>query len=326
MLSFFHLQSHSHRCQTFEEILHLDTPTRQIIHHGSHGPGILLRSLINERQFALPRLVGNRLAFQFADMSGYHRVVRRIEHHLSILEKLQLLLAFLIHRGKILLMRPADIRNHANRRLYDVAQRIHLSRLADTRLEDAHLRLLIKQPNRKRHANLRVIRTWRTGHHQIPRLIFFRNHTRKHLIQPFLHDGLTVRARDTHDGNTELITMALSQPLQGLLRMEHLQEVPVRILHRIIRWHLLHHEASHSAVIQFIYIPVSIVSFTLQSEEQRFFRKTEAPAVSQQEAHVRGRVAIAVCSDQSSNFLYCVIHNAKVLFVFQSAKQNWKKP
>ena len=50
---------------------------------------------------------------------------------------------------------------HADGGLYDVAQCIHLAGLADARLEDADLRLLVEQPYGEGHANLRVVAAWR---------------------------------------------------------------------------------------------------------------------------------------------------------------------
>ena len=52
---------------------------------------------------------------------------------------------------------------HTDGGLDDVVQPGHLARLADARLKEGHLRLLVEQPDRQRHTNLRVVTLGRAG-------------------------------------------------------------------------------------------------------------------------------------------------------------------
>ena len=76
---------------------------------------------------------------------------------MGIVEQEHLLAALLLHGAEVLLMGCAEVGKHGDGGLYDVAQGLHLSRLADARLEDAHLRVVVHEPNAQRHAYLRVV-------------------------------------------------------------------------------------------------------------------------------------------------------------------------
>ena len=131
-------------------------------------------------------------------------IVRGIDHHLGIVEQLQLLHTFLVKGTEVLLMGAAQRCQHADRGLDDVAQGQHLAWLADACLEEGHLGLLVQQPHAEWHANLRVIALGRAGH-------LHRRH--QDLIEPLLDPRLTVRTRDAHHRDVELVAMTLSQSL-----------------------------------------------------------------------------------------------------------------
>ena len=88
-------------------------------------------------------------------------------------------------------------------------QGIHLAQLADARLENAHLSLVVEQPHGKRNSNLRIVTLGGTGDHMVGR---------ENLIEPFLHHRLTIGTRNAHNRYVELVTMTLSQSLQGFQR------------------------------------------------------------------------------------------------------------
>ena len=136
-------------------------------------------------------------------------IVRGVYNDLRITEQLQFLHAFLVHITEILLMGTTQRCQHTYRGLNDVVKRQHLARLTDTCLEERHLCLLVQQPHAQGHTQLRVVALGRTGH-------LHRRH--QNLVEPLLHPRLTVRPRNTHHRNIKLITMTLSQSLQGCQR------------------------------------------------------------------------------------------------------------
>ena len=70
------------------------------------------------------------------------------------MEERELLLQLVFHRRKIFLMGSTKTGEHTDGGLYDVAQRLHLTRLAYACFKERHLRLLVKQPHRERHTYL----------------------------------------------------------------------------------------------------------------------------------------------------------------------------
>ena len=74
-------------------------------------------------------------------------VVRTVHHRLRVVHQLQLLGTFLFQRAEILLMGRAEMCEHAYRRLYDVAQTLHLTSLTDAGLEESHAGMLVEQPD-----------------------------------------------------------------------------------------------------------------------------------------------------------------------------------
>ena len=94
-----------------------------------------------------------------ADTTAHGIVVHRIDQCCRVVHQFQLLDTLFLHRTEILLMGGCQTGQHTHRRLYDVVQCHHLTRLADACLKDTHFGLLIQQPNRKGYTNLRIIRT-----------------------------------------------------------------------------------------------------------------------------------------------------------------------
>ena len=66
--------------------------------------------------------------------------------------------------------------------------------------------MFVEQPHAQRHTDLRVIALRRTGDC---------HGGRQQLTEPLFHHRLSVAARDADDRDIKLITMTLSQPLQG---------------------------------------------------------------------------------------------------------------
>ena len=283
----------------FQSLGNLVVGESQIAGHSGTGSGIVFRGAVDERQFAFPRLVGHGLARQFPDVLCNHRVVGGIEHHLGIVEELQFLLAFLVHRSEILLMGRSHVGKHADGGLDDVAQCSHLARHTDARLEESHLRLFVQQPHGERHADLRIVGARRTRHHLFPR---------QYLEEPFLHDGLAVAARDAHRGYAVFVTMALGQSLQGLDDVGHAQEVAVGITHGIVWRHGLHHEIAHAATVEFADVAVSVVSFRLQCKKQSFLGEAQTTAVGKQETDVTSCVPIAMRPNERSDLFNRIVH------------------
>ena len=102
------------------------------------------------------------LVLHATDATADGIVIRAIDHRLCVVHQFKLLHTLLFHRTEILLMGCTQRGKHADGGLDDVAQGKHLTRLTDTGLKDTHLGLLVQQPYRERHADLRVIAARRT--------------------------------------------------------------------------------------------------------------------------------------------------------------------
>ena len=155
---------------------------------------------------------------------------------------------------------------HANRGLDDVVECLHLARLANAGFEDAHTRVLVEQPHRQRHTDLRIVATRRTCH-------LLRG--QEQLVEPLLDPGLTVRARDTHDGNAKLVAMAFGQSLQSSQRRGYFQEVGLRIALCESLRNLLYDKAANATTIEFIDIPMPVVALGAQGKKQSLFGETK---------------------------------------------------
>ena len=212
VLPFLHFQSHGNRFEVRHTLAELFGSDTQVQCCGSNRQRTLHRSLINERQLIhRQQLVTSptdalSLEVGTADTTAHEIIVGIVYDCLRIVEQLQFLHTFFLQRTEILLMRCTDRRQHANSRLDDVCQSRHLTRLTDASLKQAYLRLFVQQPNGQRHTDLRIETLGRTRHAMIGR---------QHLIEPLFDHRLTIRTRNTHHGNIKLITMALSQSLQG---------------------------------------------------------------------------------------------------------------
>ena len=214
MLTFLHLQTHGDRLQMGHPLCQLVGFDTQIQRDGQTGKRALQRGLVEERQLVLSACtfiyIGYDgmadLVFHFLDIqrggdiltappyllaliatatdATAHRViVGVVDHDLSAIEQLELLHALLLQRTEILLMGSTQIGQHTNGRLDDVTQRVHLTRLADTRFEQRHLCLFVKEPYAQGHTNLRVVALGRASHRQLGR---------QQLVEPLLHHRLTV--------------------------------------------------------------------------------------------------------------------------------------
>ncbi len=111
------------------------------------------------------------------------------------------------------------MRQHTDGGLDDVVQGRHLPGQTDACLKDGHTAALVQQPYRQRHTDLRVVAARGTGDAPTP----------ENLVQPLLHHGLAIGARDAYHGDVELVTMPLRQSLQGHQRVLHQQEVGIDV-------------------------------------------------------------------------------------------------
>ena len=192
-------------------------------------------------------LVGNRpeetlafQVFQLAHTATHQLVVAIIDHNLGVAEKLQLLFTLRFLAAEVLLMGVSEVRQHGNGGLNDVMQGRHLAHLTDAGFENAHLCVLVQQPNTKRNAYLRVVTAGRTRHKQV---------VTQQLIEPFLHHCLAITARNADYRYVEFVTMSLSQALKCLQCVDHLQEVGIGIVGLAIERHLRHHEIPYTTTI-----------------------------------------------------------------------------
>ena len=191
-----HLEAHGHRLQALHAPC--DFPGRQLeieadgeavdavadrrlVGEGDfEGPFLLLIIYIGDARGSLQLLDGGneeralrvhfrprqhlRLVARPGEAVRGERVVGTADHHLRVLEEAQLFVAFFLHGRKVLLVGRADVRHHADGRLYDGTERLHLVGLGDARLEDAHLRVLRELPHAERHPHLRIVGARRAGH------------------------------------------------------------------------------------------------------------------------------------------------------------------
>ena len=192
--------------------------------NGGTGEGALQRSLVVERQLvAAHHLVAPpayllALVATAADAAAHQVIVGIVDDDLGVLEQRQLLHTLLLQRAEVLLMGGTQRCHHTDGGLDNVAQGLHLARLADTSLKESDLCLLVEQPHRQRHANLRVVALGRACHHHVGR---------QYLVQPLLDHCLAVAASDAHHGDVELVTVTLGQPLEGSQRRWYDEEIGI---------------------------------------------------------------------------------------------------
>ena len=82
------------------------------------------------------------------------------------MEEDELLTAFGLASGKVLVVGCSKICQYCYRRLYDVAQRKHLTRLAYSCLKHSHLRVAVHEPYAQRYANLGIVAAGGAGDEQ----------------------------------------------------------------------------------------------------------------------------------------------------------------
>ena len=196
-------------------------------------------------------------------------------------------------------MGSAEVRQYGNRRLDDVTQGKHLSGQTDAGLEDADLRLVVHEPYRQRHTDLRVIRTRRACHKAVGR---------EYLVQPLLDDGLAVGARDADDRDVELVAVTLGEALQGLEGVGDTEEVSLREPLLVVVGNSRHHEVVNPTVVQAGEILVAVVALRLDGEEQRLLGETQRTAVGKQKADIGIRRTISARADEGGDFLNGISH------------------
>jgi len=228
------------------------------------------------------------------------------------MEENSLLPAFGLQRGKVFLMGSTKIGQHGYGGLDNITQGQHLVRLADTGLENAQPRVLIHQPDRERHSNLRIIATRTACHLHI---------RRQQLVQPLLDHRLPVRSGDSHNGYDQLISMTLGQSLQSLSGIEHFQEIGICVIGGITGGHCGDHEIFDSTTIKVGYIIVSIVALRFQRKKQSFLGEAKRTTIGKQEADVGIMFAITTRTYQGGYFLNSICH----YFYFYSACKDNKK-
>ena len=178
MASLFHLHSHGNRLKTCHTAGQFSGRQAQFQGYHSTGYRVGYRSIVNKRYgifffvplsihvcyggrcvtfchisnkhrcFFIGHRIVKRLAFvcTFCHRTAYQLVIGIVNDGFSIMEKHGLFATFFFLRRKVFLMGSTYIRKHGDGRLYDVAQSLHFSRLAYTRLKNAHLGLFVHQP------------------------------------------------------------------------------------------------------------------------------------------------------------------------------------
>ena len=102
--------------------------------------------------------------------------------------------------------------------------------------------------------------------------------------------------------------MTLRQSLQGSQRIHHLQEVCLRITLVGFYRHVFNYEVPYPSAIEVIDIPMTIVSFCFQREEQGFLWETERTAVSEKPPDLSLPTAIASGSYQGGHLFNRICH------------------
>ena len=77
----------------------------------------------------------------------HYRLVGIVNQHLCIFEEQEFLVAFLLYRRKVFLMCGTDVRHHADGRLDNGTQRLHLARLRYASFKNADAAAFVEQPD-----------------------------------------------------------------------------------------------------------------------------------------------------------------------------------
>ena len=196
----------------------------------------------------------------------YHWLVGIVNQHLCIFEEQEFLVAFLLYRRKVFLMCGTDVGHHADGRLDNGTQRLHLARLRYACFKNADAAALVEQPDRERHAHLRVVTAGRARH-------VHRKH--QQLVDPFLHNCFAVRAGDANDGQNVLLSVSLGEALQGFEGTEHAQEISIGIVRLVIFGHRADHEIAHAPAVEVGDIFVSVAHGSAEGEEKGCFGESQ---------------------------------------------------
>ena len=171
---------------------------------------------------------------------------------------------------EILLVCLPDIGKHAYGRTNHILQRHHLVRFRDTRFEDGQLVALVHLPHRKRHAHLRVV-TLGTAHDVVVGA--------KHLVEPFLDNGLAIATCNANDRDTELLTMVGCQRLQSFQRVGHNDERGFRTKSLGA---LFHHKSPDTFLVKLLNVLMTVVTMALQGKKQGLIGIHQMAAVDEQ--------------------------------------------
>ena len=215
------------------------------------------------------------------------------------MEEDEFLTALRLQALEVLLVGGTDVGQDGDGGLDDVAQGEHLTGLADASLEHTHLGLLVHEPYRQGHSYLGVVAARTAGHEQAGR---------EQLVEPLLHHRLAVGSGDAHDGDVELVTVSLCQSLESLQRIDHLQEVCLRIVGGVALGHVCHDEVPHPTAIKLRDVIMTVIALRLEREEQCFFRETKGSAVGKDEADIHVIVAITTRTYQCGYLFNRVCH------------------
>ena len=283
MLTFLHLQSHRYWLQERHSLIDILGRETELTRDDGTDDGVGDRSLINERKriavFLTFIYIGDDgevvllldvldeerslsillrpieflalIVVVLAHHLAHYLIITIIDDGLSIMEEDDLLTALRLQRLEVFLMGRTQVSKHGDGRLDDVTKSKHLARLTDTSLEDTHLGLLVHQPDRQRHTYLGIVAAWAASD---------KHGWREQLVEPLLDHRLAIGTRDADNRDIELITMTFSQALQSLQRVDHLEEVGLRIVGGIALRHISYYEISDTTAIQLWDVVVTVIS------------------------------------------------------------------
>ena len=304
-----HFQTHLHRHKLGATLLYLLGRVAHEEHEGDAMHRVLHRSVVDKRDSDIVFLARHldfesRVILPVYDIQQPHlillRVTPSVEVHLlhalllrddildvlvvaavykslAVSEKLQFFRHFLMTSQEVLVVSLAYVSKDSDGRLYDVAQRRHLTRLRDARLEYSHVVGTLHLPHRERHADLRIV-AFRRRHHLAV--------GRQKLHQPVLHDGLAVATRDSHHRDAESIAMSGSDKLQSLHHILHIPHIhvvpPLDLRPQPLTCPAGQHKHRNTLMVQFLHILAARITFGWDSEEDRADGSYESATVGEQ--------------------------------------------
>ena len=133
--------------------------------------------------------------------------------------------------------------------------------------------MLVEQPNRERHADLRVVGA-RAARHRLRR--------REQLVDPLLDYRFSVRTCDAHHGDVEAQTVLLCEGLEGLQRRSHQEKIGRRIVGLCVVGERADHKVAHTATIEVGDVAVAVARAGAQGKEQGGFGEYQRTTVGEQ--------------------------------------------